>query len=246
MNINLEEILQKHQRWLAKSPGWSESDRAVLCRMDLSYQDLSGVNLYGADLAGTNFFQSNLSRAILTGADMTSSILSGTILTDAKLRNTNLLNTNMYRAEVSGADFYHSNLFEANVAAVNIAYAVNFPNIPFACPGTGSFVGWKKAITDDKTPVIVELEILPAAKRSSATGRKCRCSAAKVLSIKSVDYATDYTTAKGTHDDTFTYTLGQTVTSAFDEDRWNECSDGIHFYMTRDEAINYKIPGEKI
>ena len=25
----------------------------------------------------------------------------------------------------------------------------------------------------------------------------------------------------------------------FDKDRWNECSPGIHFFMTRDEAVRY-------
>ena len=25
----------------------------------------------------------------------------------------------------------------------------------------------------------------------------------------------------------------------FDDDRWNECSTGIHFFITRDEAVMY-------
>jgi hypothetical protein len=42
-----------------------------------------------------------------------------------------------------------------------------------------------------------------------------------------------------THPET-TYTVGETVTAdEWDEDRWNECSHGIHFFITRDEAVMY-------
>lgn len=33
---------------------------------------------------------------------------------------------------------------------------------------------------------------------------------------------------------------GETVVpDSFDEDRWNECSNGIHFFITKQEAIDY-------
>lgn len=240
MDINLDEILEKHQRWLNKSPGWSEKDRAVLCRADLSFMDLSGINLYGADVSSANFLGSNLTGANFTGADMTSTILSHANLTRASLKRATLLNANMFRADVTHADMYGANLFEANLSEVNVTDARNFPQIAFACPGTGSFTGWKKAIRADGEQVIVELEIPADALRSSATGRKCRCNTAAVVSIKSMDGETSYTTAKGWHDDTFVYTVGQTVTVAdWDTDRWNECSRGIHFYMTRQEAVDF-------
>jgi hypothetical protein len=35
----------------------------------------------------------------------------------------------------------------------------------------------------------------------------------------------------------FTYTVGKTAKpDGFDEDRWNTCGQGIHFYITREEA----------
>ena len=38
----------------------------------------------------------------------------------------------------------------------------------------------------------------------------------------------------------FVYEVGQTVSVPdFDEDRWNECSTGIHFFITFAEAANY-------
>ena len=88
---------------------------------------------------------------------------------------------------------------------------------------------------------IVKLEILSDAKRSSATTRKCRCSAAKVLSITTLDGRDDGTQfISSGRDSNFVYRVGEIVrVDDFDENRWNECSTGIHFFITRDEAVKY-------
>ena len=102
-----------------------------------------------------------------------------------------------------------------------------------ACPEEGEFIGWKKA-----DGLIVKLLILADAKRSSATTRKCRCSKAKVLSIQTIDGdEAEQPFVVSDHDKTFFYRVGETVEVAdFDENRWNECSAGIHFFITRREA----------
>ena len=42
------------------------------------------------------------------------------------------------------------------------------------------------------------------------------------------------------YDRTFIYRVGETASVCdFDENRWNECAPGIHFFITREEAINY-------
>ena len=42
------------------------------------------------------------------------------------------------------------------------------------------------------------------------------------------------------YDYNFIYKVGEIVeVDNFDKDRWNECSPGIHFFMTRDEAVRY-------
>ena len=104
------------------------------------------------------------------------------------------------------------------------------------CPEEGSFIGYKKACSH-----IVKLEILPDAKRSSATTHKCRCNAAKVISITTLDGKDDGTrTVSSDYDNRFEYRVGEIVrVDNFDEDRWDECSTGIHFFITRDEAVNY-------
>ena len=111
--------------------------------------------------------------------------------------------------------------------------------IPINCPEKGSFIGFKKALTDEEE-VIVELLITEDAKRSSATSRKCRCSKAKVLSIMSLDETEQYNEAYSSYDSDFIYEVGKTVEpDSFDEDRFDECSNGIHFFITRQEAVDY-------
>lgn len=113
---------------------------------------------------------------------------------------------------------------------------------PYNCPEFGSFVGFKKARASilDETDVIVQLQITENAKRCSATSRKCRCDEAIVLSILSLDGSKSYSSAVSKHDNYFLYKVGEKVrVDDFDDNRWNECSTGIHFFITRDEAVDY-------
>ena len=110
---------------------------------------------------------------------------------------------------------------------------------PICCPDTGEFIGWKKC----RKGFIVKLKILADAKRSSACGRKCRCSAAEVMAIenKSGDPA-EIEYAESIHNPNFKYKVGEIVSVAdFDDDRRNECSVGIHFFITRQEAVDYEF-----
>ena len=89
--------------------------------------------------------------------------------------------------------------------------------------------------------MIVKFGIPADALRCSATGRKCRCSKAKVISITNIDGTdanVDYATS--IRDSTFIYKVGETVkVDDFDTNRCNECSTGIHFFITRQEAVDY-------
>ena len=149
----------------------------------------------------------------------------------ADLRGANLWGANLWRADLRGANLWGANLCEAN----------NIPDYvcPICCPEEGSFTGFKKAYWNG-TPVIVKLQIPADAKRSSATNRKCRCDKAKVLSITDLSGAAEFQQAFSGYDNNFIYEVGKTVVvDDFDEDRWNECSTGIHFFITRKEAIDY-------
>ena len=254
--MNAEEIrivLEKHGKWLNNELG---GIRADLSGADIYGLDLRGANLYGANLIRADLRvaylikadlrEANLSGANLSGADLYEANLSGADLSGADLREANLSGSNLSGANISGADLSGADLRGADLSGAKLRLAKNIPSYAcrLVCPEEGSFIGFKKARTTapDFREAIVKLLIIEDAKRSSATTRKCRCDKAKVISITSLDGKENFTTAYSYYDRNFQYTVGQTViVDDFDEDRWNECSTGVHFFITREEAIDYTI-----
>ena len=155
----------------------------------------------------------------------------------ANLRGANLCGANLYGANLCGANLCGANLCGANLCGANLCGAKNIPFIPFTCPDKGEFTGWKKC----KNNYIVELQIPSEAKRLSTAGRKCRCDKAIVVSIQNIDGSiADVKTICSQYDNKFFYTVGETVSvDNFCEDRWQECAAGIHFFINRQEAVNY-------
>ena len=233
---------------------------------NLHYANLRNANLYNADLHGANLHYANLRNANLHYANLRNANLTGAMLNGATLRYANIREANLRRAELSyadlhaadfgcanlsGADLFQANLsgadlFQANLDNVYIGCAIlinanlfgakNVPYIPLACPSDGAFIGWKKVHGH-----LVKLEIPEDAKRSSATTNKCRCDKAKVLAITDLDgknpIAKIENASRAHH---VTYKVGKMVyPDSFDENRWNECSHGIHFFINKEDAINY-------
>ena len=242
MDLNkLQKILEDHVKWL-KDPRTGE--RANLHDADLSYANLRCANLRGADL-----WYADLHDANLTGADLSDAYLSGADLRDAHLRGANLRGANLTNADLRYADLSGANLHDADLTGADLRGAYlsgadltdvktdeHTKGFHLACPAEGEFVGWKKAAGR-----IVTLKVPVDAKRSSATARKCRCSKAEVLAIEELDGApSSRTKATSNWDPNFIYEVGKTVeVNDFDEDRWHECSAGIHFFMTREEAVDW-------
>ena len=178
-----------------------------------------------ADLSGTDLSDANLS-----GANLRYANLRGTNLWSANISNANLRCANLSDADLSGADLWYTDLWNSNFNGAKIDF-------PIACPEKGSFIAFKK-VKDD---YIVELLIPEDARRCSATSEKCRCDKAKVLSITKLDGTSDgVDTVYSKHDEAFAYKIGEIVeVKDFDDNRWNECSTGIHFFVTRQEAVEY-------
>ncbi len=208
--------------------------RANLSGADLSRASLSHTDLYGADMTG-----SNLSHADLSRADMTGSNLSDVNLYGADMSGSSLSRANLSGANLSGANLTGSNLSGVNLSRANLSGAyltdVNNADLIFAqlsiVPEHGPFFAWKKC----RDKVLVRLFIPSKAKRSNATGRKCRAERAKVLEVIGAEVGVSL------HDKNFTYKVGQWVRSdKWDDNRWEVCSSGIHFFLTRVEAENYE------
>ena len=213
--MDLKKILDEHLLWLNGKGG----SRANLCDADLSGADLRCANLRNADLRNADLRCANLSDADLRDAD---------------LRGANLSNADLFGANLRGANLRNADLFGASIDQMmwNI-YTVFYP---LQCPESGSYIGYKKA-----SGLVVELEIPADARRSSATSRKCRASKAKVLSITDINGNPAGGQVKSNYDPNFVYAIGETVeVTDFDDNRWNECSTGIHHFITRAEAVIYK------
>lgn len=205
----LDKILKEHELWIENNG--DEGNRA-----NLFGEDLRRVNLSGTDLRRAYLFDANLSYVDLHGA--------------------NLSDANLCRADLRGTDLRGANLSGARISGADLRGAINVPFIPMTCPDSGSFIGWKKA-----SGRIVKLLIPEDARRSSSTGRKCRTDKAVVLAIETIDGRTSkLKEVPSSYDDKFMYRIGETVTvDNFDEDRFNECAPGIHFFINRQEAVEY-------
>ena len=196
---------------------------ADLCGANLRDADLRDADLYGADLRGADLRDADLYGADLYGADLCDANLRGANLRGANLRDADLRGANLRDADLRGADLRGANLRDAKGCYLS-------------CPTEGSFIGWKKA-----SGHIVKLRIPEDARRSSATGHKCRCDKAYVMEIQNMDgtKATE-DTVRADHDKNFVYTVGATVeVPDFDDNRWSECAPGIHFFIDRREAVEY-------
>ena len=236
----LKKILENHKHWIFGDCHNWENMQANLCGIDLSRANLRGVELCGANLCGAD----------LRGADLSGANLRSVNLSGANLREVALCGANLYKANLQGADLHGANLrgvdlSEANLHGVDLCRAdlngaIHISFVPYACPDFGAFIGFKKAYSEKKEKIIVVLEIPEDAKRLSATGRKCRCNKAKVLEIQTLEgEKANIDKAISMYNKTFIYKVGEIVSvDNFDEDRWNECSTGIHFFINRQEAVN--------
>ena len=189
---------------------------AVKKGADLTGADLKGAYLKGADLKGAYLKGADLTGADLKGADLTGAYLKGAYLKGAYLKGADLKGAYLKGADLTGAK--------------------EIPYVPFACPSDGAFIGWKKVCGN-----LIKLEIPEDARRCSATSQKCRCDKAKVLSVWNMRLEEEVSeVVNHAYGQDTLYKVGEMVyPDSFDEDRWKECSHGIHFFINKQDAINY-------
>ena len=223
-------------------------EEADLRGANLREANLRGSNLRGTDLRYADLTEADLRDANLIGADLRDANLRGVYLTGsnlrgANLREANLRGSNLKWANLRGADLKWANLTEADLRGADLRGAdlidikVDYMTVGYnmSCPEEGEFIGYKNA-----NGCLIKLLILEDSKRSSATTAKCRCDKAKVLYIKDIATGKKINKVESGYDKDFIYEVGEIVkVDDFDEDRWNECSNGIHFFVNKENAINY-------
>ena len=179
---------------------------------DLRYADLSDADLRVADLHNADLRHADLSYADLRVAKLSGADLRHADLSDADLRYADLSGADLSGADLHNADLRHAKLPELTVAQTSIL------------PDEGDIIGWKKAYVDSMTPVIVKLLIPSDADLQDKQGSSLPPN----------------TTAHSSYDTDFEYKKGETVSvENFDTNRWNQCAPGIHFFITRIEAVEY-------
>jgi len=212
---------------------------------NLRYADLSYTSLNCADLRYADLRYADLRYADLTLADLRYAVLSNADLSRADLSYADLRYAVLSNADLSHANLRYADLSNADLRYADLSHARSVPpaviDLTTILPDEGTIIGWKKAMDEYYNSVIVKLLIPANARRSNATGRKCRTSEAEVLDIQNLGgESLDGVTAHSNHDKDFLYRKGETVhVDDFDPNRWNECAPGIHFFITRWEAVHY-------
>ena len=211
----------------------ADSFKALIIAAIKSKTNLYGADLYCANLRGANLYGANLYGANLYGADLYGANLYGADLYGANLGGADLGGANLCGADLGGANLYGADLGGANLDGANLGGAKNLSELVAAQTNIlpdGPIIGWKKC----QNQIIVKLLIPAKARKSNASGRKCRAEFVKVLDVFGAEVGVS------TYDPKITYRKGETVTChKWDEDRWIECGGGIHFFISRIEAESY-------
>lgn len=191
--------------------------------------DAGHVNFITTDINQCQFGRNNFSMSSWIGCWIGQSSIC-----NCDLQSSNLTNCRLHNIDIGGTNLCGAHLTENQMC--NIKATSKTTGYYMRCPKEGSFIGYKCTLN-----CIVKLQIPARARRSSATTNKCRCSQAKVLGFYDFEgnKLPEITKASSYYDSAFLYQLGKTVTSKFDPDRWKECSDGIHFFMSFEEAVDY-------
>jgi hypothetical protein len=193
------------------------------------------LSIYGSILfeceKENNTIKDTLLEALKSGANLYGANLEGANLKGANLEGANLEGANLEGANLYGANLYGANLKGAYLEGANLKKIVSITTI---LP-EGELIVWKKLAGN----MIAKLLIPENAKRVNAIGsRKCRFEFAKVLII--FDGKKRVKEGFGTYDSTLIYKVGEMVyPDSFDPSPLIECSNGIHAFITKEEAKEY-------
>lgn len=217
-----EELLQQYSQGIR-----------ILSDKYFGNEEFSDLEFKNCDFSGSNFARCVFNNVVFSECQLKGAVFrNNTKLVNVSFnhcfcrcsyfKNVDLSSTTMYQTDLTDTEL--NNTLDEKIAASL-----------FVPPETGSFKAYKKLLENK----IALLEIPEHAKRSSATSRKCRASEAKVLAIWDM-HGNLVNNGFSLHILYFEYVVGKTlVVEDFDENRWNECSTGIHFFLTRMEAENY-------
>jgi uncharacterized protein YjbI with pentapeptide repeats len=230
-------------------------------RTNLKRADLEGVNLAYANLQKVNLGCAILKKAYLRGAFLYEANLHAANLQHANLNAAFAYKANFKKANINNVNFCEANLVAANFAETNLVeaylkgaifYRANFgcAELPkFQIPQRKSLIVYKKL----RDEAIATLRIPSRAARTASLSSnspemrsegkfgKCRAEQAFVVAIEDRE-GKPANTGKSWYNDNFIYEVGKEVkpTQNYNPDIRVECTSGVHFFMTKEEAEEFK------
>ena len=232
----------------------STFDEVVLYNCDIAHAKFKAVSF-----KGSYFYRLVAELTEFDGCDFTNSYMTDFTFDNCIFRQCSFTRCNMENVLFKSCLFYDCDFNEADLPPFFypecMVNCTNIPYMPMACPEEGEIIGYKIAssmrlrLSDSiwrdnenhgPADVLVTLKIPADAKRSSAGGRKCRCDKAEVIGLEHITSHENLSEAISKYDINFEYHIGEKISVPdFDENRWAECSSGIHFFINRKEALQY-------
>lgn len=205
----------------------------------LRYAIFEDTNFDGANLAYATFFLANIKRCNFSNSSF--------ICTDfscANIQDTNFVKSNIKHSIFTNANFTYVSFIENTIAETsfeeaNLTHYFKFDNDDNKFRTgkilTDNIIGYKICEDDEGRFVVVTVEIPEGAIVFSINGKKCRTNKAKVIAI-------DGARAFSLYKKYMSYYVGDEFNIKDFDCRYNiECAEGIHFYLTREEAEEGKI-----
>lgn len=222
----------------------------------------NGKNFTGVSLKDIVFTPDNkisfldLTGADFSGCDLTSTLFRYCNVSSAKFGKANLTGCSFIRCyfgeyvkylEIDGLDSVRATIEEEwclNECCLTLVSSID--NIRTALDTTGQdLIGYKALevrICKGLSKIVIAKLLIPAeAKRIVFKDDKCRCEWAKVLEIYSAGTRQQYKSAYSyMYSKSLKYKVGEDVRAdKFDTNARIVCSNGIHFFLTEEEAIEY-------
>lgn len=242
----LREELAKRDA-MDNASGKSSTEYIKDTKHDLREVKFKNMNLQGWDLSNLDLYKASFENCRLNGAVMNNCRADHIAFYDCDIRNLKLTNSmsravsfrynDMEGIDISGSDIYASVLEDAHNQD-KVIYDDRTRWYKMSCPEEGAFIAWK-CCTDLR---VVQMLVPADAKRCMAAMETGRASKVKVLTIKSIDETEEFDWAQSTVDPDFYYERGQWLEPAngFQEDRWKDSSPGIHFFLDRQQCVDYQ------
>lgn len=199
------------------------------CKFDRCVFDCL-LGFYDCDIKYSSFELCKLYGVMFDGCTLYSTFFWCSDLRGAYFKNTNGDKVSFQSCEMDNCRSFNSNLV-----------------FPQHVPSEGSFIAWKKArirklVENDyeDTDVIVKLRVVEDADRCSAN-HKCRASKVEVIQFETLDgeKLPDDSDVRSFWNSLFKYHIGIVESHGYNTNPQDECSNGIHFFLNRNDAVNY-------